>query len=440
MTEREFVDQVSTMLSNVTSLTFSVRDEDSKFETTKYNFFCEEHKLKLFDLRFIRQNNTNSYDLNEYIIYFEIYIINHTSINSRFGNASKSRDLWALDEENIQEKNKYLQMPELPNQKQIQIIISEINTISDKYFSRPITTIGGTILGAGSCSTLYHYKDDEKYKDPVDRETVLEECGKGNIDFCKKYLEYVKKYDYATCYCARSGNLECLQFLFEQGCKPGCQFSQWLFRSKSLECVKWCFENNILKKCPYNTNACGYWDLLEDVCTAGNLEIFLYLLSQGCPLNTKIIGRCVNNPEIANWIKENRKVDTVIYDELLYNSTFSWNTLNDEELKNTITSCLQNGGKWQQHRIYYHNVMHRGIEICQFIYDLGCPMDGCRDELCYSALRSKNYDLFNWFVDKGVEYNTEQLLEVFSDDTEIKQFLLNLPKCNGNKVHFMELC
>lgn len=434
----EYLQEVTTALSGIISVNLKWREIIAQDEYS-YEIYNKKHNIVLFSVRFLSKSFENYNDLDKYTIYLYVNIISHGEINKRF---DRTCDLWAQDKKNIKIKNKYLQIPELVKENKVSLIISKMNELTDKYYERPITTISTAFLGAGSFNTAYHYKDDDRYKDPVDMDQVLKECNAGNIDFCRKYIDHVKKYDYATCYCASGGHLECLKFLFESSCRPGCQFSQWLFRSKSIECVKWCWENKIIEVCPYNTNACGYWDLLADACKSGNLEIFNYLLENGCPLNPKIFESCVNNRDIAELILKHHTVSQDSLDNFLTNTTHSWNSggKTNDQLKETIMFCINNGGKWKPYQLYYHNIMSRGVEFCQYMYDLGCPMDGCNNELCYSALKLGNTELFEWFANKGAEYNTDQLLELFSDNVKIKLYLKGIPKNNGHQITFMTLC
>jgi hypothetical protein len=164
----KFVEDVFAMLSELISNKLEMRFKkfkiDDKDYSDNYEFYCVEYDFILFELRFLEPLKSHSkYDPLNNPIFFEIYIIDHTKINYRFDSdrVKLGRDDWATDPENIENKNKFLLIPEIINRKLCEKIIENINTISEKHFNRTITTISGTMCGVGCFCTLFDHKNKE---------------------------------------------------------------------------------------------------------------------------------------------------------------------------------------------------------------------------------------------------------------------------------------
>jgi len=88
--------------------------------------------------------------------------------------------------------------------------------------------------------------------------------------------------DTACAYAARSGQLECLKYLHENGCPWDATACAYAARRNQLECLKYLHENG----CPWDVNtykSIHKWKLDEDISYI--LELEIYAMKHDCPMD-----------------------------------------------------------------------------------------------------------------------------------------------------------
>jgi len=300
---------------------------------------------------------------------------------------------------------------------------SNINRII-KYYRKLINCVAGE--SSLECLKFVYenrFEYEKKYGKLSDQPwigfSLICAASMGNLENLKFLNDNVYHYYITVCeYAAINGKLECLKYLYENGC-PYNESKLYNCAARHLECLKY-LHNMGLKP-----NERTYICVLDSSSNINNrLEIIKFLYINGCPWDENVTKKAaeLGSLDCLRYLCENG----CPYNKEAMDHAAFWGHLNCIKYLHSI------GCPWDKKT---SNLATNNIDCLRYIHEKGCPLG---DDICSYALENGNLECLKYVRSRGAKWppilkttNLECLKYAHKNNCKwVKETLKNIIVCD----------